>query len=72
MRNLPKDEYLKPIRPITIVQETDLIWIQVDQTQSRQTDRGMEKSGRMKMKIPRSQVEFYKKKYINKNLKILK
>ena len=72
MRNLPKDEHLKPIRPITIVQDTDVIWIQVDQTQSRETDRGMEKNGRMKMKIPRSQLEFYRKKYKNKNLKILK
>ena len=71
MRNLPKDENLKPIRPLERVVVKDWLWIEIDEQQSRKADKGIEKGKRMKMRIPRRELEAAKIKYANKNLKIL-
>lgn len=70
-RKLPSDEELKAIRPLQKKIVSDYVWIEIDQTQSRDTDKGVIKGARMKFRIPRYELEAARKKYQNKNLKVL-
>ncbi len=72
MSRYPSDEELRPIRPIETISVRDWIWIEVDETQSQRVDRGVIKGKRIKMRIPRRELELAKKKYSKKRLKILK
>ena len=72
MRRFPTDDELRPIRPIETISVKDWIWIEVDETQSQQVDRGVVKGKRIKMRIPKRELELAKKKYSKKRLKILK
>jgi hypothetical protein len=70
-KKLPKVEEIKPIRPLEKIVCTDWVWIQIDESQSRVTDRGLDRGRRIKFRIPRRELEAAKIKYKNKNLKIL-
>jgi hypothetical protein len=70
-KKLPKVEEIKPIRPLEKITVTDWVWIQIDESQSRVTDRGLDRGRRIKFRIPRRELEAAKIKYKNKNLKIL-
>jgi len=72
MSRFPTDDELRPIRPVETISVKDWIWIEVDETQSQQIDRGVIKGKRIKMRIPRRELELAKKKYSKKRLKILK
>jgi len=71
MRHLPKDDDLKPIRPLKRVTVADWLWIEIDETKSRSSDKGLDKVKRMKFRIPKHELESSKIKYANKNLKII-
>ena len=68
---LPKLDELRAIRPLEKTVCSDWIWIEIDETQSRVTDRGLDKKRRMKMRIPKRELEAARIKYAKKNLKLL-
>jgi len=71
MSRFPTDDELKPIRPTTKTICSDWIWIELDETQSRDTDKGLDKKRRMRMRIPKRELDAARIKYAKKNLKIL-
>lgn len=68
---LPKMEELRPIRPLEKTVCSDWVWIEIDETQSAQVDRGVSTGKRMKMRIPKRELDAARIKYAKKNLKIL-
>lgn len=71
MRHLPKDDDLKPIRPLKRVIVAEWLWIEIDETKSQINHKGLDKVKRIKFRIPKHELEASKIKYANKNLKII-